>query len=203
MRHSVQRGLEGGCGRAPLLTAGGLTEARGGWLCRRTSGVCAGSPGDSEEAGETSGWAQEAGEPSRSQNWGGEGGGRHPRSPGSASQALPVSRGLLAGAAAVDACAVPGPSPSPAPYPRSCVLPGRLCEKKEDGPVACGGSAVVSAHPDRAGSAATTRTENVTVGGYYPGIIVSVGSLGAGSGGPDRVPCGADTHHPSPAEVEV
>lgn len=50
-----------------------------------------------------------------------------------------------------DACAVPGPSPSPAPYPPAPVSsPGRLCEKKEDGPVVCGGSAGgVRLHPDR------------------------------------------------------
>lgn len=32
------------------------------------------------------------------------------------------------------------------------------------------------------GLAATTRTENVTVGGYYPGIIVSQGPMGGWSG---------------------
>lgn len=61
---------------------------------------------------------------------------------------------------------------------------------------------VVSASILTVGLAATTRTENVTVGGYYPGIIVSVGSLGGGSGGPGyRFPHDAHMRHPSPAEV--
>lgn len=61
---------------------------------------------------------------------------------------------------------------------------------------------VVSASILTVGLAATTRTENVTVGGYYPGIIVSVGSLGGRSGGPGyRFPRGAYMCHPSPTEV--
>lgn len=38
---------------------------------------------------------------------------------------------------------------------------------------------VVSAAILTVGLAATTRTENVTVGGYCPGIIVSAAALGA------------------------
>lgn len=38
---------------------------------------------------------------------------------------------------------------------------------------------VVSAAILTVGLAATTRTENVTMGGYYPGIIVSAAALGA------------------------
>lgn len=48
------------------------------------------------------------------------------------------------------------------------------------------------------GLAATTRTENVTVGGYYPGIIVSPGS--AGRQGQGWVCSRGVTVHTSPVE---
>lgn len=53
------------------------------------------------------------------------------------------------------------------------------------------------------GLAATTRTENVTVGGYYPGIIVSDKVLGSEGGAPGRFPCGGDTLCFSSVELEV
>lgn len=56
------------------------------------------------------------------------------------------------------------------------------------------------------GLAATTRTENVTVGGYYPGIIVSVvvpGSVGGAPGTTDCCGGGGDIVCSSSTELEV
>lgn len=150
-------------------------------------GLC-GSPGDSEAAGETSGWAWEgvASGPC-SQDWGGEDGGRHLRSLGSASQALPVSRGLLARAAGMLArCRDPPRAQHLTHRLLLCPPPAEFVRRKKTALWFVGALLAVSASILTVGLAATTRTENVTVGGYYPGIIVSVGSLGAGLGAQDR-----------------
>lgn len=204
---SIHSGCSGGLGRGgwpgPLLTAGGSTEARGGWLCRRTSGVCAAHQVTARKRARPQAGAGGAGEPSRSSELGRGGWRQTPTVPGERvpgpareQRAAGRSRGCW------DACAVPGPSPSPAPYPRPCP-PRQAWEKKEDGPVVCGGSAGgVRLHPDRRPGRdhKDWRTDR---GGYYPGIIVSTGSLGAGLGAQIEFRVVLDTHHPSPAEVEV
>lgn len=116
-----------------------------------------------------------------------------------------MSRGLLAGAVAAGTPArCRDPPRAQHLTPRLlCPPPAGFVRRKKTALWFVGALLVVSASILTVGLATTTRTENVTVGGYYPGIIVSVGSLGGGSGGPDGVPCGADMRHPSPAAVEV
>ena len=70
--------------------------------------------------------------------------------------------------------------------PLLCPPPAEFVRRKKTALWFVGALLAVSASILTVGLAATTRTEDVTVGGYYPGIIVSVGSLGAGLGAQDR-----------------
>ena len=136
-------------------------------------------------------WAREGvrvgrgggGERAGSQDWGREEMRQMQRvpSPAREQRAAGKSRGCW------DACKVLGPSPSPAPHRPAppCPFPGGFVRRKKTALWFVGALLVVSASILTVGLAATTRTENVTVGGYYPGIVVSVGSLGGGSGAQD------------------
>lgn len=159
--------MDGGRGLRTLWVQRGLEEVAGSPShCRWSDGGpgeggCAGGPVGSvpftqvtaRKRARPQAGRRRDGEPSRSQNWGGEGGGRHPQSPGSASPESPAREQRAAGRSrgCWDACAVPGPSPSPAPYPRLlCPPPAGFVRRREDGPVVCGGSAGgVRLHPDR------------------------------------------------------
>lgn len=54
-----------------------------------------------------------------------------------------------------------------------CPLPGSFKKRKRKSIIVTGMLLVVSVLILVFGLAATTRTQNITVGGYYPGVIVS------------------------------
>lgn len=108
------------------------------------------------------------------------------------SQALPVSRGLQARVVAAGMparCWDPPRAQHLTDWRLPCPFPEEFVRRKKTALWFVGALLVVSASILTVGLAATTRTENVTVGGYYPGIIVSVGSLGGGSEAKDTGFC--------------
>ena len=76
-------------------------------------------------------------------------------------------------------CLLGRPSePCPLLTASSFIFPEGFTRRKKTSLWFVGSLLVVSVFILTIGLAATTRTENVTVGGYYPGIMVSAGALG-------------------------
>lgn len=63
-----------------------------------------------------------------------------------------------------------------------CVLSGAFNRRKRNSIYVTVTLLIVSVLILTVGLAATTRTQNVTVGGYYPGVIVSIKGLGRSQG---------------------
>lgn len=110
-----------------------------------------------------------------------------------------------------DALEVLGPPPQAQPLTSwllVCVPPEGFARRKKTSLWFVGSLLVVSTSILTVGLAATTRTENVTMGGYYPGIIVSVvvpgvcRSGGLGATGTQMSVCCRHAPPQSP-EVEV
>lgn len=86
------------------------------------------------------------------------------------------------------------------------LLPEGFGRRKKTSLWFVGSLLVVSVFILTIGLAATTRTENVTVGGYYPGIIVSDGAQGSEGGALGTTGvcvCSGDTLCSSSPELEV
>nr|XP_005309950.1 transmembrane protein 255B-like [Chrysemys picta bellii] len=72
----------------------------------------------------------------------------------------------------------PPPPATPVPAPLAVLDPtGQFAKRKKTSLWFTVSLLVVSVFILTIGLAATTRTENVTVGGYYPGIILGFGSF--------------------------